>query len=84
MCSSDLNAMVYIRGQREDYDSWRDQGNALWGYDDVLPYFIKSENNSGAGLDPGFHGTDGPLCVMDRVYTHPLSEIGRASCRERV
>lgn len=72
--SSAINAMVYIRGQREDYDAWRDLGNDGWGYDDVLPYFIKSENNTGAGIDPGFHGTDGPLAVMDRVHNHPLSD----------
>ncbi|MEM6339931.1 MAG: choline dehydrogenase [Pseudomonadota bacterium] len=72
--SSAINAMVYIRGQREDYDSWRDQGNAGWGYDDVLPYFMKSESNSGADIDPGYHGTSGPLSVMDRIHTHPLSD----------
>jgi choline dehydrogenase len=72
--SSAINAMVYIRGQRQDYDDWRDMGNASWGYEDVLPYFIKSEGNSGVGLEAGYHGTDGPLGVMDRVYTHPLSD----------
>jgi choline dehydrogenase len=72
--SSAINAMVYIRGQREDYDSWRDQGNAGWGYEDVLPYFIQSESNSGADIDPGYHGTSGPLSVMDRIHTHPLSD----------
>lgn len=72
--SSAINAMVYIRGQRQDYDSWSDQGNAGWGYDDVLPFFLKSESNSGANLDPGYHGTSGPLSVMDRVHTHPLSD----------
>ena len=73
--SSAINAMVYIRGQREDYDGWRDLGNPGWGYDDVLPYFIRSEGNSGAILDPGFHGLNGPLGVEDRVYTHPLSDL---------
>ncbi len=73
--SSTINAMVYIRGQREDYDGWRDLGNEGWGYDDVLPYFIKSENNEGSELDEGFHGKGGPLNVMDRVFTHPLSDI---------
>jgi len=72
--SSAINAMVYIRGQRQDYNNWRDLGNAGWGFDDVLPYFIKSEGNTGSGLDAGFHGTNGPLGVMDRVYTHPLSD----------
>lgn len=72
--SSAINAMVYIRGQREDYDTWQDLGNEGWGYDDVLPYFMKSENNKGADIDAGFHGTDGPLGVMDRVHNHPLSD----------
>ena len=72
--SSSINAMIYMRGQREDYDGWRDLGNAGWGYQDVLPYFIKSENNIGASLDPGFHGKGGPLHVCDRTFTHPLSD----------
>lgn len=59
--SSSINAMVYIRGQREDYDDWARLGNTGWAFDDVLPYFKKSENNDlGAGT---FHGTDGPLLV---------------------
>jgi choline dehydrogenase len=69
-CSS-MNAMVYIRGNRADYDGWRDLGAAGWGYDDVLPYFIKAERNG--RLNAPFHGTDGPLHVEDRRYTHPLS-----------
>lgn len=72
--SSAINAMVYIRGQHQDYDTWRDLGNEGWGYDDVLPYFIKSENNKGANIEAGFHGTDGPLRVMDRVHNHQLSD----------
>eukprot|EP00095_Tigriopus_kingsejongensis_P005708 maker-scaffold7610_size3089-snap-gene-0.2 protein:Tk05708 transcript:maker-scaffold7610_size3089-snap-gene-0.2-mRNA-1 annotation:"choline dehydrogenase" len=72
--SSSINAMVYIRGQREDYDQWRDLGNPGWGYEDVLPYFIKSENNSGKQLDKNFHGHGGPLSVSDRRYTNPLSD----------
>lgn len=72
--SSAINAMVYIRGQREDYDTWRDLGNEGWGYEDVLPYFIKSENNTGANIEAGFHGADGPLAVMDRVHNHLLSD----------
>ncbi|HEV2783423.1 MAG TPA: GMC family oxidoreductase N-terminal domain-containing protein [Actinophytocola sp.] len=70
-CSS-MNAMIYIRGNRADYDGWRDRHGATgWGYDDVLPYFIKAENNS--RLNQPYHGTDGPLHVEDRRYTHPLS-----------
>jgi len=70
-CSS-MNAMIYIRGNRADYDTWRDQYGATgWGYDDVLPYFVKAEGNTRLG--PPYHGQDGPLHVEDRRYTHPLS-----------
>jgi choline dehydrogenase len=70
-CSS-MNAMVYIRGNRADYDEWRDAYGATgWGYDDVLPYFKKAEGNT--RLDDEYHGTDGPLHVEDRRYTHELS-----------
>ncbi len=70
-CSS-MNAMIYIRGARADYDAWRDQYGATgWGYDDVLPYFKRSEGNT--RLAGPLHGTDGPLHVEDRVYTHELS-----------
>jgi choline dehydrogenase len=71
-CSS-MNAMIYIRGNRADYDTWRDQHGATgWGFDDVLPYFVKSEGNTRLGSP--YHGQDGPLHVEDRRYTHPLSE----------
>jgi choline dehydrogenase len=71
-CSS-MNAMIYIRGNRADYDSWRDQYGATgWGFDDVLPYFIRSEANTRLGAP--LHGRSGPLHVEDRVYTHELSE----------
>jgi choline dehydrogenase len=69
-CSA-INAMIYIRGNRIDYDAWRDQyGAAGWSYDDVLPYFIKSEANTRLGGP--FHGQNGPLVVEDRRYNHPL------------
>jgi choline dehydrogenase len=71
--SSSMNAMIYIRGNRVDYDGWRDAHGAIgWGYDDVLPYFIRSEGNTRHGQP--FHGQDGPLHVEDRRYTHPLSQ----------
>ena len=61
--SSSINAMVYIRGNRADYDGWAAMGFEGWGWDDVLPYFIKSEDNErGAGE---LHGTGGPLRVSD-------------------
>jgi choline dehydrogenase-like flavoprotein len=61
--SSSVNAMIYIRGQRADYDEWAAQGNEGWGWSDVLPYFKRSEHNE-RGADE-FHGTGGPLNVMD-------------------
>lgn len=71
-CSS-MNAMIYMRGNRADYDGWRDAGGARgWGYRDVLPYFVRSETNTRFG-DP-YHGTDGPLHVEDRRFTHDLTE----------
>lgn len=69
--SSSINAMCYIRGQAEDYDHWRSLGNEGWGYHDVLPYFLKSEDNSrGAG---NYHGAGGPLSVSDLRHTNKLS-----------
>jgi len=61
--SSSLNAMIYIRGQQADYDHWAALGNTGWGWDDVLPYFKKSEHNERGGDD--LHGSGGPLNVMD-------------------
>jgi len=61
--SSSINAMIYIRGQREDYDDWAAQGNAGWGWDDVLPYFRKAQHNE-RGAD-AWHASGGPLNVMD-------------------
>ena len=61
--SSSINAMCYVRGPREDYDRWAAEGNAGWGFDDLLPYFKKSEHNE-RGAD-AHHGTGGPLNVKD-------------------
>ncbi len=70
--SSSMNAMIYIRGNRLDYDTWRDVGNPGWGYDDVLPYFRRSEDND--RLTDRFHGTGGPLAVSDARTLNELSE----------
>ncbi|MEP6874456.1 MAG: GMC family oxidoreductase N-terminal domain-containing protein, partial [Burkholderiales bacterium] len=61
--SSSVNAMIYLRGPREDYDGWAASGNPGWGFDDLLPYFRKAEHNE-RGAD-ALHGTGGPLNVMD-------------------
>jgi len=72
--STSINAMIYIRGHRLDYDEWRDLGNEGWGYDDVLPYFRKSENNERPGLEDG-HGRGGPLNVADLRSPHPFAAL---------
>jgi len=70
--SSSINGLLYVRGQHEDYDRWRQHGNAGWGYDDVLPYFKKAENQQ-RGAD-AYHGVGGPLPVSDWRHADPLSE----------
>ena len=70
--SSSINGLLYVRGQHEDYDRWRQHGNLGWGYDDVLPYFKKSEDQTRGGND--FHGAGGPLPVSDWRHADPLSE----------
>ena len=61
--SSSINAMVYIRGGREDYDGWRNAGNPGWGYDDLLPLFKRSEDNERG--ESQYHGAGGELSVSD-------------------
>ncbi|MES2100778.1 MAG: choline dehydrogenase [Pseudomonadota bacterium] len=70
--SSSINGLIYIRGQREDYDRWAALGNTGWGFDDVLPYFVKSEGNERGAIP--LHGADGPLKVSDIGATHELIE----------
>ena len=69
--SSSINGLIYIRGQAEDFDHWRQLGNAGWSYDDVLPYFRKAEDNE-RGADV-HHGAGGPLGVSDVRDRHPLA-----------
>jgi choline dehydrogenase len=79
--SSSINGLIYIRGQREDYDHWAALGNPGWGYDDVLPYFKRSEGNQ-RGAD-AWHGGDGPLAVSDIGAKNELIEAfirGAAEC----
>ena len=64
--SSAINAMVYIRGHRWDYDNWEQLGCTGWGYDDVLPFFKRAENNERG--ENAFHGDDGPLHVSDQKW----------------
>ena len=70
--SSSINAMIYIRGNAVDYDTWRDAyGCVGWGYSDLLPYFIKAEDNARGASE--FHGAGGPLRVENLRYVHDLS-----------
>ncbi len=79
--SSSINAMVYIRGQREDYDGWAAAGNPGWSFDDVLPYFRKSEDNARGSNE--HHGSHGPLHVEDIAHkVHPLCADYLAACSE--
>ena len=71
--SSAINAMIYLRGQREDYDDWAAGGARGWGWADVQPYFLKAENNE-RGAD-GEHGVGGPLNVADLRSPHPFAEL---------
>ena len=70
--SSSLNGLLYVRGQREDYDRWREFGNPGWGYDDVLPYFLKSEDYEG-GAGP-YHGVGGPQKVSSLRLRREIAE----------
>ena len=62
--SSSINGLLWIRGQKEDYDVWRQLGNAGWGWNDVLPYFLKSENNELGKSE--FHNDSGPITVANK------------------
>lgn len=70
--SSSINGLLYIRGNRRDYDDWRQAGNVGWAYDDVLPYFRLSERHE-HGAD-AHHGADGPLAVTDTTFRTELSD----------
>ncbi|GAB3585603.1 GMC family oxidoreductase [Calidifontibacter terrae] len=70
-CSS-MNAMIYIRGNRADYDQWATDGATGWSYDEVLPYFKRAEANELHHDD--FHGTDGPLTVSESRSMNPLCD----------
>jgi choline dehydrogenase-like flavoprotein len=76
--SSAINAMVYIRGHRSDYDHWAALGNTGWSFADVLPYFKRSENN--ADFDGEYHGKSGPLRVNKSA---PTIRCSRCFCRPR-
>ncbi len=77
--TSAINGLVYIRGQVEDFDHWRQLGNEGWSFEDVLPHFKRAEGNVRGGDD--LHGGDGPLGVSD-LESHPLCEAFIAGAQE--
>ncbi|GAA2077186.1 GMC family oxidoreductase [Microbacterium hatanonis] len=79
--SSSTNAMLWYRGNRADYDAWAAAGATGWGYDDLLPYFRRSEAR--AGGDPSFRGTDGPMRVGPLAEVHPIADALIAASAER-
>jgi choline dehydrogenase len=78
--SSSINAMAHLRGHRDDYDGWRAAGATAWGYEDLLPYFRRSEN--APGHDERYRGTGGPLTVTTAADPHPIADAGLAAIAE--
>ena len=76
--SSTINAMLYLRGQKEDYDNWANQGNYGWSWKEVLPYFKKAENNVRGESE--CHGINGPLQVSEQKAPRPISQAYIDSC----
>ncbi|WP_224816044.1 GMC family oxidoreductase [Hasllibacter sp. MH4015] len=77
--SSSLNGLLYVRGQPQDYDRWRQMGNAGWGWDDVLPLFKRAERNE-RGADE-FHGDQGPLSVSNMRIQRPITDAWVAAAQ---
>jgi choline dehydrogenase len=78
--SSSINGLIYIRGQKQDFDHWRQLGNTGWSYDDVLPYFRRAEHQERGADD--LHGSGGPLAVSDLRSPHELHDAFIAACQE--
>ena len=78
--SSSINGLLYIRGQAEDFDHWRQLGNAGWSFTDVLPYFRRAEDQE-RGEDE-LHGVGGPLAVRDVSEGHPLCDAFIDACEQ--
>ena len=80
--SSSINAMVYIRGNKHDYNSWAALGNEGWDYESLLPYFIKAENNK-TFTESDVHGVDGPLYVQDLSQPSPVNQLFLNACEQQ-
>lgn len=79
--SSSTNAMLYVRGNKWDYDNWAELGNDGWSYKEVLPYFKKSEGNE--SFDDEFHNTEGPLGVSDPTDASDVNRLFLTSCEQQ-
>lgn len=71
--TTSINGMIYNRGQAQDYDQWAAQGNPGWSYNEVLPYFKRTEGHLGP-VDSKYHGSDGPLAVSRLEWKHPVCD----------
>jgi len=76
--SSSINGLLYVRGQRADYDGWRQMGCEGWAWDDIAPYFRRSEDQQHGACET--HGAGGPLSVTDPGGSHPVSEAVVQAC----
>lgn len=80
--SSSINAMVYIRGNKHDYNNWAALGNEGWDYESLLPYFIKAENNK-TFTESDVHGVNGPLHVQDLSQPSPVNQLFLNACEQQ-
>ena len=78
--SSSTNAMLYVRGHKWDYDHWASLGNPGWSYEEILPYFKKSEHNE--TLDDEYHGQNGPLNISEATDASELNKLFLKACDE--
>ena len=78
--SSSINGLLYVRGQAQDFDHWRQLGNAGWAFDDVLPYFIKAEDQERGASE--WHGTGGPQAVSDMRVRRDVCDAFIAGAEE--
>jgi choline dehydrogenase len=78
--SSSINAMVYIRGNREDFDGWQEAGCEGWGYEELLPYFKRSEDNERGASE--YHGVGGPLTVSEDRSGNPITDAFLEACAQ--
>jgi choline dehydrogenase-like flavoprotein len=79
--SSGINAMAHLRADRSSYDHWANEGATGWGFDDLLPYFQRTETT--AGRDPRFRGSAGPLTIERATEIHPAAEAFFEACEQR-